>query len=140
MIATSREALNLAGERTFQVLPLPVPEDKTDSSTLAEFAAVQLFLRRARAVEPAFQLTADNGASVCQIVRRLDGIPLAIELAASRAKLLQPAEIASRLDECFKLLKGGPADALPHHRTFERAIDWSYDMLDSGQQSLFHDG
>ena len=137
VIATSREALNLAGERTFQVLPLPVPEDKTDSSTLAEFAAVQLFLRRARAVEPAFQLTADNGASVCQIVRRLDGIPLAIELAASRAKLLQPAEIASRLDECFKLLKGGPADALPHHRTLERAIDWSYDMLDSGQQSLF---
>ena len=137
VIATSREALNLGGERTFQVLPLPIPEDNADRGTLAEFAAVQLFLRRARAAKPEFELTEDNGVSVGQIVRRLDGIPLAIELAASRVKLLQPAEIASRLDEYFKLLKGGPIDALPHHRTLERAIDWSYDMLSSEQQALF---
>ena len=137
VISTSREALNLAGERTFQVLPLPVPEDSTDSSTLAEFAAVQLFLRRGRSARPSFEVTEDNAASVGQIIRRLDGIPLVIELAASRVKLMQPSEIASRLDECFKLLKGGPVDALPHHQTLERAIDWSYDMLGSEQQTLF---
>ena len=70
-------------------------------------------------------------------MRRLDGIPLAIELAASRVKLLRPAEIAGRLDECFKLLRGGPVDALPRHQTLERTIDWSYDMLSSDQQKLF---
>ena len=70
-------------------------------------------------------------------MRRIDGIPLAIELAASRVKLLQPAEIASRLDECFRLLRGGSVDALPHHQTLERAIDWSYDMLSADQQLLF---
>ena len=72
-----------------------------------------------------------------QIVRRLDGIPLAIELAAARMKMIQPAQIASRLDDCFKILSGGPVDALPHHQTIERAIDWSYDMLDPEQQMLF---
>ncbi len=137
VIATSREALNLAGERTFQVPPLPVPEGHADQGTLVESPSVQLFLERALAAKPAFELTAGNADSVGQIVRRLDGIPLAIELAASRVKLLQPAEIASRLDECFKLLKGGPLDALPHHQTIESCIDWSYDMLDSDQQTLF---
>ena len=111
VIATSREALNLGGERTFQVPALPVPEDEVDCGTLAEFAAVQLFLRRARAASPAFKLASDNAASV--------------------------GEIATRLDESFKLLKGGPVDALPHHRTLELAIDWSYDMLDPEQQALF---
>ena len=105
VIATSREALNLAGERTFQVPPLPVPGGNTDQGPLFESPSVQLFLERALAAKPAFELTAGNAVSVNQIVRRLDGIPLAIELAASRVKLLQPAEIASRLDECFKLLK-----------------------------------
>ena len=137
VIATSREALNLAGERTFQVPPLPIPDGKADQGIMAGCASVQLFLERAQAANPAFELTASNAASVGQIVRRLDGIPLAIELAASRVKLLQPAAIASRLDESFKFLKGGPVDALPHHQTLERAIDWSYDMLDSEQQTLF---
>ena len=137
VIATSREALNLAGERMFQVPPLPVPDGKSDQGLTAGCASVQLFLERAQAANPAFELTASNAASVGQIVRRLDGIPLAIELAASRVKLLQPAAIASRLDESFKFLKGGPVDALPHHQTLERAIDWSYDMLDSEQQTLF---
>ena len=137
VIATSREALNLAGERTFQVPPLPIPEDNADQDMLAGSPSVQLFLDRARAAKPAFELTAGNAVSVNQIVRRLDGIPLAIELAASRVKLLQPAEIASRLDECFKILTGGPVDALPHHQTLEKCIDWSYEMLDSDQQTLF---
>ena len=99
--------------------------------------SVELFLERARAANPAFELTASNAVSLGQIVRRLDGIPLAIELAASRVKLLQPAEIASRLDESFKILTGGPVDALPHHQTLESCIDWSYDMLESEQQTLF---
>ena len=137
VIATTREALNLAGERTYQVPPLPIPKDDTGLDIMAGCPSVDLFNERAQAANPAFQLTLSNSASVSQIVRRLDGIPLAIELAASRVNLLQPAQIASRLDECFKILTGGPVDALPHHQTLERAIDWSYDMLDSDQQTLF---
>ena len=137
VIATTREALNLAGERMFQVPPLPVPEDNDDQGMMAGRPSVELFLDRARAASPAFEFTTGNAASVGQIVQRLDGIPLAIELAASRVKLLRPAEIASRLEESFKILTGGPVDALPHHQTLERAIDWSYDMLDSDQQTLF---
>ena len=137
MIATSREALNLASEYTFQVPPLPIPVPDAAQAIMTGCPSVDLFLERAQAASPAFQLTAVNTGSVNQIVRILDGIPLAIELAASRVKLLQPAEIASRLDESFKFLKGGPANALPHHQTLERAIDWSYDMLESDQQTLF---
>ena len=137
VIATTREALNLAGERTFQVPPLPIPVQDVAQEVMAGCPSVDLFVERAQAANPAFQLTASNAVSVNQIVRRLDGIPLAIELAASRVKLLQPAEIAGRLDECFKFLTGGPVNALPHHQTLERAIDWSYDMLDSDQQTLF---
>ena len=110
VMATSREALNLAGERMFPVPPLPIPQDDTGQGIMAGCSSVELFLNRTRAANPAFELSANNVASVGQIVRRLEGIPLAIELAASRVKLLQPAEIASRLDECFKLLKGGPVD------------------------------
>ena len=137
VIATSREALNLAGERAYQVPPLPVPMGDITQVIMAECPSVQLFLERAQGVNPAFELTAGNEESIGQIVRRLDGIPLAIELAASRVKLLQPAQIASRLDECFNLLTGGPANALPHHQTLEMAIDWSYDMLEEDQRSLF---
>ena len=137
VIATSREALNLAGERMYQVPPLPVPVQDVAQEIMVGCPSVDLFIERAQASSPAFQLTAANTGSVNQIVRRLDGIPLAIELAASRVKLLQPAEIAVRLEECFKILTGGPVDALPHHQTLERAIDWSYDMLDSDQQTLF---
>ena len=137
VIATSREALNLAGERTFQVPPLPIPVKEAAQDIMVGCPSVDLFIERAQAANPAFQLSDSNAVSVNQIVRRLDGIPLAIELAASRVKLLQPAAIASRLDESFKILKGGPVDAPPHHQTLERAIDWSYDMLDSEQQTLF---
>jgi predicted ATPase/class 3 adenylate cyclase len=137
VIATSREALNLTGERMYQVPPLPVPADGAVQEILSDCPSVQLFRERATAAKPDFELTASNAGSVNQIVRRLDGIPLAIELAASRVKLMQPAEIANRLDDSFKILSGGPVDALPHHQTIERTIDWSYDMLDSEQQTLF---
>ena len=137
VMATSREALNLAGERIFQVPPLPVPVQDSADVIMAGCPSVDLFIERAQAANPAFQLTAGNAASVNRIVQRIDGIPLAIELAASRVKLLQPAEIASRLEESFKLLKGGLVDVLPHHQTLESCIDWSYDMLDEEQQMLF---
>ena len=137
VIATSREALNLGGERTFQVQPLSIPADNVSQVMVAGCPSVELFLERAQAASPAFEMTPGNAASINQIVRIIDGIPLAIELAAARVKLLQPAEIASRLEECFKLLKGGPVDALPHHQTLESCIDWSYDMLDAEQQMLF---
>ena len=137
VIATSREALNLAGERTFQVPPLSIPVQEAAQDIMTGCPSVDLFIERAQSANPSFQLTASNAVSVNQIVRRIDGIPLAIELAAARVKLLQPAEIASRLDDSFKLLKGGPVDTLPHHQTLESCIDWSYDMLDSEQQALF---
>ena len=137
VIATTREVLNLAGERTYQVPPLPIPVQNGAQEIMAGCPSVDLFTERAQAANPAFQLTLGNAVSVNQIVRILDGIPLAIELAASRVKLLQPADIARRLEESFKLLTGGPVDALPHHQTLERAIDWSYDMLESMQQTLF---
>ena len=137
VIATSREALNLAGERTFQVPPLPIPVQEAAQNIMTGCPSVDLFIERAQSANPSFQLTISNAVSINQIVRRIDGIPLAIELAAARVKLLQPSEIASRLEESFKLLKGGPVDALPHHQTLESCIDWSYDMLDSEQQTLF---
>ena len=137
VIATSREALKLTGERAFQVPPLPVPIGSISEVDMAGCPSVQLFLERAQGVNPSFELTTGNQEAIGQIVQRLDGIPLAIELAASRIKLLQPAQIASRLDESFKILTGGPVDALPHHQTLELAIDWSYNMLEPDQQTLF---
>ncbi len=137
VIATSREALNLVGERTFQVPPLPIPVQEAAQNIMTGCPSVDLFIERAKSANPSFQLTISNAVSINQIVRRIDGIPLAIELAAARVKLLQPSEIASRLEESFKLLKGGPVNALPHHQTLESCIDWSYDMLESEQQTLF---
>ncbi len=137
VIATTREALNLVGERTYQVPPLPIPVHEGTQEIMMGCPSVDLFMERAQAANPAFKLTSSNAASVNQIARRLDGIPLAIELAASRVKLLQPAQIASRLEESFQILTGGPVNALPHHQTLERAIDWSYDMLELEQQTLF---
>ncbi|MCI0830783.1 MAG: tetratricopeptide repeat protein, partial [Chloroflexi bacterium] len=137
VIATTREALNLAGERIYQVPPLPLPVQESSQEIMTGCPSVDLFVERAQAVSSSFQLTLSNTVSVNQIVRRLDGIPLAIELAASRVKMLQPAQIAGHLDESFKILSGGPVDALPHHQTIERTIDWSYDLLDPEQQLLF---
>lgn len=137
VVATSREALNIVGEQIYAVNPLLVPDETSDRLTLGEYPAIQMFQQRARAGNPTFTLTDENAAAVGQIVRRLDGIPLAIELAAARVKLLPPREIAIRLDESFKLLRGGPVNAMPHHQTLELTIDWSYDALSQEQQTLF---
>jgi predicted ATPase/class 3 adenylate cyclase len=123
ILASSREALGIAGE-----LAYPVP-------SLAAAESTQLFLERARAVNPNFKRTESNASSVDQICSRLDGIPLAIELAAARIKLLSPEQIAARLDDRFRLLVGGSRTALPRQQTLRALIDWSYDLLSEPERS-----
>jgi len=131
ILATSREGLGVTGEQLLAVPSLSAPQarDATDPDSLARFDAVQLFLDRARAVAPTFELEAASAPAVAEICRRLDGIPLAIELAAARAKVLAPAQIAARLDDRFKLLTGGSRTALPRHQTLRATLQWSHDLL-----------
>ena len=124
ILATSREALDVDGERTFVLSPLPA--DTVDSP------AVRLFVERATAVDPRFALDDDNAASVAAICGRLDGMPLAIELAAARVVALSPAELLAGLDDRFRLLSGGRRRQ--RQRTLEATLDWSYDLLDAEEQ------
>ena len=124
ILASSREALGIAGEVSYYI-----PSLGTTEST-------QLFLDRARAVNSNFKLTDANAASIAQICTRLDGIPLAIELAAARVKLLSPEQIAARLDDRFRLLVGGSRTALPRQQTLRALIDWSYDLLSEAERQL----
>jgi len=138
VLATSREPLGIAGESLYPVPSMSVPGDP--SATVGqedESEAVRLFVERARAVQPAFLLNDRNAAAVTQICRRLDGIPLAIELAAARVKAIPPEQIAARLDDRFRLLTGGSRMALPRHRTLKAAIDWSFDLLADAERTLF---
>ena len=140
ILATSREALGIGGESLMAVPSLSLPASDGGGSlgldALAECEAVRLFLNRARAVLPGFELTEDNAAAVAQICRRLDGIPLAVELAAARVRSLPPRQIADRLDGRFRLLTGGSRTALPRHRTLRAAMDWSFDLLEEPEQLL----
>lgn len=139
ILATSREALGISGETAWTVLPLSVPDLRQAGPMLAnlsQYEAVQLFVARAAAVEPRFQLMESNAAAVAQVCRRLDGIPLAIELAAARVKVLSVDEIAARLDDRFHLLILGSRTALPRHQTLRAAVDWSYDLLTEREQVL----
>ena len=131
ILATSREALGVAGERLYPVRSLSLPDTaKIKPDDLAnEYEAVGLFAERAKAADPSFALTADNAASVVEICRRLDGIPLAIELAAARVRALTVHQIAERLDDRFRLLTGGSRTVMPRHQTLRAAIDWSFDLL-----------
>ena len=124
ILASSREALGIAGEVSYHV------------PSLADSESTELFVERARAVNPNFKLTEGNAAHVAQICRRLDGIPLAIELAAARVKLLAPEQIAARLDDMFRLLVGGSRTALPRQQTLRALIDWSYDLLSEEEKDL----
>jgi predicted ATPase/class 3 adenylate cyclase len=124
ILASSREALGIAGEMSYHV------------PSLAESESTQLFVDRARAVNPNFKLTNGNASSIAQICSRLDGIPLAIELAAARVKLLSPEQIAARLDDMFRLLVGGSRTALPRQQTLRALIDWSYDLLSDEEKHL----
>ena len=141
IIATSREALGMSGESLMPVPSMSLPEPGAPSSPdaferLASCDAVLLFLDRGRSVMPGFGLTEDNADAIAQICLRLDGIPLAVELAAARVRSLPPHQIASRLDHRFRLLTGGSRTALPRHRTLRAAMDWSFDMLPEAEQAL----
>jgi predicted ATPase len=138
VLASSREGLGIAGEQTYRVPSLSVPDPQTVPSPehLQAFEAVQLFAARAALSDPAFAVPAADAAAVVQICRRLDGIPLAIELAAARVKALPVEQIAARLDDRFRLLTGGSRTALPRQQTLRALIDWSYDLLSEPERVL----
>ena len=144
ILATSRASLGIAGERTWAVPPLSVVNPGRDlfqvpdlAATVSQYEAVRLFIDRAASVKPGFVLTKQNAAAIAQICWRLDGIPLAIELAAARARVLTPEQIAQRLDDRFRLLTGGGRSVLPHQQTLRTLIDWSYDLLSESERVLF---
>ncbi len=139
ILTTSREGLGITGEMAYQVpsLSLPAPKRLTLTDLLMEYEGVRLFVERARAVKADFALTEQNAAAVVQICARLDGIPLALELAAARTKLLSVEHIAERLNDRFNLLTQGSRAALPRHQTLRAAIDWSYDLLPEEARVLF---
>jgi predicted ATPase/class 3 adenylate cyclase len=141
VIASSREALSIEGETIWGLHPLSVPdffrdEPALNMEELAHLEAVQLFVERATAVRPEFRLTEENAALVARICWRLDGLPLAIELAAARVKLLPLAQVLERLDDRFRLLTGGSRSALPRQQTLGALIDWSYDLLSEPEKIL----
>ena len=137
ILATSREGLGIEGERLFALRSLDVPREgaSTDARAVEECEAVRLFVDRAQLVLPDFAITPRNAAAVAEICRRLDGIPLAIELAAARVKILSVDQIRDRLDDRFRLLTGG-SKALPRHQTLLATIQWSYDQLAADEQRL----
>lgn len=144
ILATSRGSLGIAGERTWAVPPLSVLNPARDLfqisdivGTVSQYEAVRLFIDRATAVKPGFEITRQNAAAIAQICWRLDGIPLAIELAAARARVLTPEQISQRLDDRFRLLTGGGRSVLPHQQTLRTLIDWSYDLLSESERVLF---
>lgn len=138
IVATSREALGIGGERALQVHPLTTPSIAQHVSLLelAQVESVQLFTERAVSIQPTFALTTENSAAVASICRRLDGIPLAIELAAAQVRFLSVEQISARLDDRFRLLTGGSRTALPRQRTLAATMDWSYELLPVPQRIL----
>lgn len=136
VLATSREALGVAGEQVFALGGLAVPQHGATPESVDASEAVQLFLDRASHVSPQFQVDDRSRSSVAEICSRLDGLPLAIELAAARVRHLSSAQIAEGLDDRFGLLTGGVRTAEPRHRTLEASIDWSYDLLTEPQRVL----
>jgi len=138
-VATSRTPLRLRAEKELPVPPLAVPSDQnfTNLDNLSQYAAVELFIQRAQAVKPDFNVTNANAPAVAEICYRLDGLPLAIELAAARIKLLTPQGLLTRLEHRFELLRGGTRDLPERQRTLRGAIDWSYNLLTEGEKKLF---
>ncbi|MEV4394968.1 BTAD domain-containing putative transcriptional regulator [Nonomuraea sp. NPDC049607] len=136
VLVTSREPLRIGGETLHQVLPLDLPEPGATPDQARSSAAVRLFHDRAAAVRPGFALDGGPLAATVEICRRLDGLPLAIELAAARLRALPVEAVAARLDDRFRLLTGGSRTALPRHRTLAAAVAWSWDLLDPGERAL----
>jgi len=142
VLATSRHSLGIAGEQAWGVPPLSVPGSLREDGartpeSVGRFEAVRLFVERAAAAKPGFALTQQNAGAVARICRRLDGIPLALELAAARVRVLAPQQISERLDDRFHLLTGGGRSVLPHQQTLRTLIDWSHDLLSLAEQTLF---
>lgn len=138
VLVTSRAVLRVSGEQEYSVPPLDLPEaNASEAETLGEHEAVRLFVDRARAVRPDFRLTAENAPVVAQIVRRLDGLPLALELAAARSKVLDSHTLLERLNRSLPLLTNGGRDRAARHQTLRNAIGWSYELLGPDEQRLF---
>jgi predicted ATPase/serine/threonine protein kinase len=139
ILVTSRAALHVYGEHEFPVPALAVPDSKSIPSleVLAQFPAVALFVQRAAAAKPDFKLNRENAPAVIEICARLDGLPLAIELAAARVKVLSPSALLARLASRLQLLTGGSRDLPQRQQTLRAAIDWSYDLLSAAEQKLF---
>jgi predicted ATPase/serine/threonine protein kinase/uncharacterized protein HemY len=141
VLATSREGLGIQGETTYSVPSLSLPEANKPLPSLeeiAQYGAVRLFVERAETANPKFVLLEQNKEAVVELCRRLDGIPLALELAAVRTRVLTVEQIIARLNDRFKLLTGGGRTALPRQQTLKALIDWSYDLLAEGEQYLWH--
>jgi predicted ATPase/class 3 adenylate cyclase len=138
VLASSREALGIAGEQTYRVPSLSVPDAKRlpPLARLTKFEAVRLFADRAALGQPTFAITEQNAPVVVHVCQRLDGIPLAIELAAARVKALPVEQIAARLDDCFRLLTGGSRMALPRQQTLRATMDWSYHLLSEPERAM----
>jgi predicted ATPase/DNA-binding XRE family transcriptional regulator len=139
MLVTSRAVLHLAAEHEYPVLPLatPTPGHLPGLSALAQYPAIQLFMQRARAVQPAFELTTKNARAIAEICCRLDGLPLALVLAAARIRLLPPQALLDRLADRLDLLTGGPRDVPARQQTLRETIDWSHSLLSPHEQTVF---
>ncbi|HKP51144.1 MAG TPA: NB-ARC domain-containing protein [Chloroflexia bacterium] len=139
VLVTSREVLHIYGEKEFPVSPLRMPDPRRlpPLRELAGYESVRLFVERATSVKPGFELTEENAAAIAELCHRLDGLPLAIELAAARIKLLSPQAILSRLESRLKLLTSGSRDLPARQQTLRGAIDWSYDLLSPDERILF---
>ena len=137
ILATSREVLGLPGEQVWRVRPLAIPDEGSGPAIAAEAPAARLFVERAIAARPGFAIGPDNVAHIIEIVRHLDGLPLAIELAAARIRAMSPAALAERLNQGFDLLSGAQSSMIPRHRTVQDLVKWSHDLLDPDEQLLF---
>ena len=139
MLATSREALAIAGERIVPIPGMRVPPEgvPVGAQEALSYEAIELFVNHARAFDSKFVLSEENAISVAEICRRLDGIALAIELAASRVRVLSPSQVAKKLDERFRLLTGGRREAVPRQATLHAMISWSYELLDDRERRAF---
>jgi predicted ATPase/class 3 adenylate cyclase len=140
ILVTSREALRVRGEHLFPVLPLSMPDvrpGQASAASVAGYESVRLFVERAREAQPSFALTDSNAAAVVETCARLDGLPLAIELAAARLRLFSPSDLNDRLRSRLELLSGGPRDLPARQQTLRSTIEWSYELLDSDERALF---
>jgi predicted ATPase/class 3 adenylate cyclase len=136
ILATSREGLGIEGERLVPVPPMALPSDGADLAAITDAEAVRLFTERAATVKPGFTVTAGNAAAVAEVVRRLDGMALAVELAAARVPAMTPAELARRLERSFVVLAAGRRGAAARHQTLRATIDWSFQLLTGPEQVL----